>query len=139
MLKLEWQICHNKNQPQGRELCRLFDLHLPTVTVKSGVYIIWYGGPESHPIDVGSGIIKDRLEDHRNDPQIEIYKTDPFLTKGGIVYVTFAKVSILLQKGVERYLAETLDLVGSGGKRYPKKQKSIPVNLPDFLPFLTNS
>lgn len=107
--------------------------------MKSGVCIIFCGGLESHPIDVESGKTKDRLEDHRNDPQIRNNKTDPFLAKEGIVYVTYAQVSILPQNGVERFLAKTLTIVGSEGRRYPKKQKPIPVNLPEFLPFLPNS
>ena len=68
-----------------------------------GVYIIWSG---QTVVRVGSGIIKDRIADHRNNPEITAYRD---------LKVTWASVSEARMQGV--------------GERFPDVQP-ISVNLP---------
>ena len=64
-----------------------------------GVYIIWHEGQNPHVVYVGSGVIRDRLYEHREDERIQKYAD---LRLG----VTWARVEKTSQPGVERYLAD---------------------------------
>ncbi|HIH2750278.1 hypothetical protein L3V59_36275 [Burkholderia aenigmatica] len=82
-----------------------------------GVYIIWSG---DKVVRLGSGIIKNRLAEHRENKEI---------TKYPDLRVTWAQVNANQMKGVEKFLADKLDpLVG---ERFPDRTQ-IPVNLPQF-------
>ncbi len=80
-----------------------------------GVYIIW---SNDTVVRLGSGIIKDRIRDHRTNTQI---------TKYPDLKVTWAKVNANQMEGVEKYLAETLN--PKIGDRFPDRTP-IKVNLP---------
>lgn len=82
---------------------------------KKGVYIIWSG---ETIVRLGSGIIKDRITDHRDNPEIIAYKD---------LKVTWAKVNANQMQGVEKYLADVLD--PAVGERFPDRTP-IEVNLP---------
>lgn len=66
---------------------------------KRGVYIIWHGGPDPRVVYVGQGNIKERIEAHRIDPEIQQYANLN-------LYVTWATVSEEGLDGVEGYLAD---------------------------------
>ncbi len=82
---------------------------------KKGVYIIW---SSETVIRLGSGLIKDRISAHRDNPEINKYQD---------MKVTWAKVNANQMEGVEKYLADALDPVV--GERFPERT-SIEVNLP---------
>lgn len=85
-----------------------------------GVYVIWYGGQNPATVRVGQGVIRDRLQAHRNDPEVQSYA---HLS----LYVTWASVLARERDGVEAYLAQQLRPVV--GERFPQRHP-IPVNLP---------
>lgn len=82
-----------------------------------GVYIIWN---DDNKVRVGSGIIKDRITEHRDDPKITAYDD---------LKVTWAKVNANQMEGVEKYLADELNPVV--GERFPERTP-ISVNLPSW-------
>lgn len=95
-MQLNWLKCTSGNW------CSLERLDLSSITVKQGVYIIWYQGQQSSKVvRVGQGNIAERLSAHRNDPKILHYKSF------GPLMVTWASVSSQHLDGVERYLADT--------------------------------
>lgn len=97
--------------------CNLINLNLDHEVFNNltGVYIIWSG---DRTIRVGSGIIQDRLKEHRENPEILAY---------GNLKVTWARVNENQMESVEKYLADTLNpLVGD---RFPNKTP-LEVNLP---------
>lgn len=84
-----------------------------------GVYIIWHGGESPKAVRIGQGVIGDRLKEHRQDPEILLYKNLG-------LYVTWAKVDSWYRDGIERYLSE--QYVPLVGVRFPDAQP-IVVNL----------
>jgi len=80
-----------------------------------GVYIIW---SNRIVVRVGSGIIKDRIADHRNNNNITRYPN---------LKVTWASVSETYMQRVEAYLGNTLN--PTVGERFPDVPP-IQVNLP---------
>lgn len=102
---------------ENNKWCNFEKLNLPHNHFNNldGVYIIW---SNDIVVRVGSGNIKGRISDHRNDVEINGY---PALN------VTWAKVSQTEMLGVERYLGEKLN--PAVGDRFPN-EPSIPVNLP---------
>jgi hypothetical protein len=95
-------------------------LDLESIGNTAGVYLIWHGGQQGRWVRVGSGTIKQRLSDHRNNPEILAYQSHGLL-------VTWATVPANQQEGVEAFLAEQCNpLVG---ERFPDRTP-IPVNLP---------
>lgn len=85
-----------------------------------GVYVIWHRGNSPNVVRVGQGIIRDRLSQHRDDPQIRIY-----LPLG--LLVTWASVPNKDRDGVEAYLAQQLR--PAVGERFPSAIPTV-VNLP---------
>jgi hypothetical protein len=85
-----------------------------------GVYIIWHGGSNPKTVRVGQGNIRERLEAHRTDPDVQAY------ARLGL-YVTWASVPEDSRDGVEAYLAQRLGPIL--GKRFPDTAP-ISVNLP---------
>lgn len=80
-----------------------------------GVYIIW---SNASVIRLGSGVIKERIYDHRSDFKITAYPN---------LKVTWAAVDQNKIEGVEKFLSESLNpLIG---ERFPDSDP-ISVNLP---------
>lgn len=107
MITVQWQRClknslwcqfNEKLLSNGRFETRLGD-HSVNI---SGIYIIWTGIDNRTVLKLGSGIIKDKLEAHLRDPEIQAYKPTR-------LYVTWAStLSVIgaeeIQKGVEKFL-----------------------------------
>ena len=130
-LALNWSMCQ-----RGQESvpCGPYRLNLENLKRRAGVYIIWYQGNDggtSFVVDVGQGIFKDRLGEHKKESEIEELTTGLWKDTGEVL-VTFSNVEKKHRDGVERYLADTFELRG-GVKRYPLDDP-IRVNLPSFLP-----
>lgn len=85
-----------------------------------GVYIIWHGGNNPATVRVGQGIIKDRIAEHRNDPQVQAYAPLG-------LFVTWASIATNYRNGVEAFLAAKLS--PKVGERFPNVVP-IEVNLP---------
>lgn len=85
-------------------------IHMNIFGRPKGVYIIWYYNSWGNPVTVrvGQGDIKQRLSEHRLDPQIR--KWAMFRT----LYVSWTPIIFQYQRNrVERYLGNTLNpLVG---------------------------
>lgn len=114
-ISLTWERCGDDNH-----WCDLLRLDLESISVDSGVYVIWHGGNNPKYVRVGQGNIKDRVSKHRNDPDILKYK------QFGL-FVTYASVGVTDLDGVEAFLGEILNpLVGD---RFPDRTP-ISVNLP---------
>ena len=118
-LPVRWVKCKG-NKKNEDVWCSLLRLDLKTVDGE-GVYIIWHGGKNPRVVDVGQGIIADRLRAHRNDEKITKY------SKRGTLYVTWAKVAKADRDGVERYLADKWSPLA--GRRYPQADP-VEVNSP---------
>jgi hypothetical protein len=81
-----------------------------------GVYLIW--NDSGKVVRVGQGVIKDRLWNHRDNPEIARHNPS---------YVTWARVPVAFRNGVERFLANFYSpLVGDA---FPVATP-ISVNLP---------
>ena len=115
-MQLNWIKC------VGNVWCPLNDLDLGTVSGE-GVYVIWVTRYDrtSRCVYVGQGSIRDRLEFHRTNWEVQQFDVH------GTLYVTWAAVSPLYQDGVEKYLADQLQ--PSAGERHPDVLP-IAVNLP---------
>ena len=104
----------------------------------TGVYIIWAGiGDNRAILKVGSGIIKDRLRAHLNDPKVQSYEH-----KG--LYATWATLPLSdrslnpfrppfkdRMRGAERFLSIILAPVLLG-ERFPANVEMIAVNPPEW-------
>ena len=111
-LSLNWGKCGDDGH-----WCDFHHLNLTADMFKDlkGVYIIWSG---EHTVRLGSGIIKDRITEHRKNPEITSYPN---------LKVTWAEVNANQMEGVEKYLADTLR--PAIGDAFPDRTP-IPVNLP---------
>ena len=117
MLKLSWAKC------SGDVWCRLNRLDLSKVS-GDGVYVIWYVDGELNDVYVyvGQGTLKERLEFHQTNDDVQFYKNF------GTLYVTCAQLRSQKKRyGVEKYLADRL--LPLEGKRHPNVDP-IKVNLP---------
>lgn len=115
-LTLSWGTCKVKYS-KDKHWCDLEKLNLDHEIFENlkGVYIIW---SHKNVIRLGSGTIKERLKEHRENPEITEYPD---------LKVTWAKVNANQMEGVEKYLADKLKpLVG---ERFPNRIP-IKVNLP---------
>ena len=115
-MNLSWTKCH------GDVWCKLSTVNLGHEHFDSmdGVYVIWHGGANPATVRVGQGIIRDRITDHRNNPEIQAYAQHT-------LYVTWASVPSDSKNGVEIFLANRLQpLVGERCSDV----NSIEVNLP---------
>jgi len=94
-MHLNWIRC------EGDHWCNLLTLNLkhPHFDALEGVYIIWHGAPDPRVVYIGQGVIKERLEEHRNDPSF-----GGFIDRG--LFATWASVAVSSRNGVERYLAD---------------------------------
>ena len=115
-MTLTWLKC------QGDLWCNLANVNLAHAHFGNmhGVYIIWHGGQSAATVYVGSGFIRQRLQEHRTESSIQ-----QFASLG--LFVTWAAVSSDKQEGVEAYLARVLQ--PKVGSRHPTAPE-IAVNLP---------
>ena len=120
-MQLTWIRC------QDDTWCKLdsVDLAHEYFNNMQGVYIIWVGGEEPKVVVyVGQGNIKERLAEHRKNPEIFLYgdilDTD--------LYVTWATVARQDRDAVEAYLADKWD--PKVGERHPQTTPHIAVNSP---------
>ena len=97
-----------------------------------GVYIIWAGISNRTILKVGSGIIKDRLQAHLNDLEVQAYKYSG-------LYATWASTTPFFKsdgklddkkRGIERYLGVWLNPKLT--ERLPNNVDPIWVNLPEW-------
>jgi len=116
ILSLNWIKC------DGQNWCNLLRVDLANKHFNdlNGVYIIWAG---DQVIRLGSGTIKDRLYEHKNNSEITQYPN---------LKVTWAKINGNQMQGVEKYLASKLPPVI--GDRFPENCSAIEVNLPPIIP-----
>jgi hypothetical protein len=115
-MQLNWTKC------QGEVWCPLATVNLAHAHFDGleGVYIIWHGGKSAAVVRIGQGIIRDRLQAHRTDPEITRYASLG-------LFVTWAAVPVGQRDGVEAYLSANMKpLVGD---RFPNATQ-IPVNSP---------
>lgn len=137
MITVQWQRClknslwcqfNEKLLSNGRFETRLGD-HSVSI---SGVYILWTGIDNRTVLKVGSGIIKDKLEAHLRDLEVQAYKpTKLYVTWASTLTVIGAKE---IQKGVEKFLdivfkpklAEHLPDVDLVMVNLPRWNKSVP-------------
>ena len=115
-MNVHWYTCPNDTW------CKLHKVNLSGTpfNVMTGVYVIWHGGNNPRTVRVGQGSIKDRIEAHRTDPEVQVYNHLG-------LYVTWARVPANSLNGVETFLAQELDPIV--GQRYPNVYP-IQVNLP---------
>jgi len=100
-MQVSWNKC------VGDIWCDIINLNLDHKHFDNlkGVYIIWSG---ENVIRLGSGIIKNRLKEHRENNNINKYPN---------LKVTWAQINANQMEGVEAYLAEKLNPVV--GERFP--------------------
>jgi hypothetical protein len=115
-MQVEWIKCQNN------DWCKLSTVNLAHEHFNDmeGVYIIWHGGSGPNVVRLGQGVIKDRLQAHRNDEDVQAY------SHLGL-NVTWASVAKRSRDGVEAYLDK--ELKPKVGERAPNVTP-IPVNLP---------
>lgn len=110
-LHLDWMKCQNDVWCSFKNL----NLDHEHFTELKGVYIIW---SNNIVVRLGSGLIKNRINDHREN--IEICKYPD-------LKVTWAKVNGNQMGGVEKYLSDFYK--PAIGERFPERTP-IKVNLP---------
>lgn len=112
--KLDWLKC------EKNEWCPLASVNLDhdLLKDKKGVYLIFTG---NKVIRLGSGILSERLYEHRNNPEIVKGNDD--------LKVTFAHVNENQMEGIEKFLADYYK--PEIGERFPNRTP-IKVNLPNF-------
>lgn len=115
-LQLNWTKC------QGNVWCKLNSVNLDHEHFNNmhGVYIIWHGGTKPWAVYVGQGNIKDRIAEHRKNPDIQQYANLD-------LYVTWATVPQEYHGGVKVYLADIWS--PKVGVNYPQVPR-IEVNSP---------
>lgn len=116
MLKLNWIKCH------GGNWCSFLDVDITSSHFDdlAGVYVIFYLDPRTTTVKIGQGLIKDHIDNHRDDPEITKYMMNALV-------VTWAKLAPPDRNGVIAYLAERLKPIVS--EKFLHNQP-IPVNLP---------
>lgn len=85
-----------------------------------GVYVVWHGGDNPAVVRVGQGAIRDRLQAHRTEAEIQQYENK-------LLMVTWAEVPEADRQGVEKFLTDAFQpLVG---ERFADRTP-VEVNLP---------
>jgi len=102
----------NSQNNQWFDLLRL-NLSSPYFTSRKGVYIIWYANPQTAKvIYVGSGVIGERLTEHRANPEILKY------SQYGQLKVSWVLLeNETTMREVEAFLANSYNPII--GERYP--------------------
>lgn len=98
----------------------------PYFVGKNGVYVIWYTSPGlAKVVRVGSGVIVDRLKEHRLNPEVTKYSTFGQLKVSWVVVdnITFLESDM---EGAERYLARVYaPLIGDRFPEVPEVEISL--------------
>lgn len=94
MLKLNWL------KSKADTWLKLRTMNLASISVTSGVYIIWHTGNPGRVVRVGQGDIAERMTCHRTDADVLHYE------QYGELRATWASVPAHQLDGVERYLAD---------------------------------
>ena len=114
-MTVDWTKCN------GNIWCKFnVDLSSSHFNHMTGVYVIWHGGDNPRTVRVGQGFIRDRIEAHRTDPEVQAYNDLG-------LYVTWARIPVNSLDGVEAFLAQELDPIV--GQQFPNVYP-IQVNLP---------
>ncbi len=115
-LNVNWMAC------TGNTWCKLDRLNLEHEHFSNlhGVYLIWHGGPEPKVVYVGRGRIKERLEEHRTNEEVQQYNDHN-------LFVTWANIGVFERAGVEAYL---IDMYAPLENKQMPKVPRIPVNSP---------
>ena len=93
-MNVHWVKCGE----DGANSCPFILVQLDEVFT-TGVYIIWHTGAAPNVVYVGQGVIAERINEHRLNPDILYYQTH------GELLVTWAEVHRYYLDGVERFLA----------------------------------
>ena len=115
-MNVHWTKC------EGGIWCKLHEVNLNHHYFNNliGVYVIFHSLHNPRTVRVGQGSIKDRIEAHRTDPEVQAYN---YLG----LYVTWAHIPANSLDGVEAFLAQHLrPLVG---QNFPNALP-VQVNLP---------
>lgn len=118
-LGLVWGMCSCCGK---RDWCSLDKLNLnhEYFDTLEGIYIIWSG--RDAVIRIGSGHIRDRVNEHRADLDV---------TRFPELHVTWAKAESNLFQGIEKYLASQLrPLIPA---EVPDDAEALIVNIPPIL------
>ena len=115
-MQLQWGKCTSGSWCDFMKL----DLAHSVFDGLEGVYIIWHSGDHPATVYVGQGVIKDRTQAHRSEPEILAFS-------GSGLFVTWASVDRASRDGVERFLADSLK--PKVGTTHPQTAP-IAVNLP---------
>ncbi len=109
-LSIYWNRC------EGDVWGELFAVNLndPHFDNLEGVYMVWLGGNKPAAICAGSGLIREKLAERREQPEIQALREKSLL-------VTWAKVDRPSREGVERWLLDNLR---------PKIANRVPESLP---------
>lgn len=102
---------------KGSVWCELFkvDLNHKYLADSEGVFVIWTGNTDSPKVlMVGSGSIPQKLNEIKKDIAIQAFKFHG-------LFVSWAEVSVLSQKGIELFLINQLK---------PKMQNEVPKAIP---------
>ena len=93
-MRLSWNKC------QGDVWCKLNRVNLEHshFDQMEGVYIIWHGGTVPKVVYIGQGSIRQRIQHHRDNPDVQQYSNLD-------LFVTWAPVSLESRNGVESHLA----------------------------------
>ena len=120
-LAVNWIKCEGEGH-QGKHWCKLLKLKLEAAHFDDleGVYVIWHGGSDPTCLRIGRGVIRERLDAHRNEQEVLAYRQQG-------LYATWARVPAHQRDGVERYLVEAL--MPNAATRLPKVNP-IEVDLP---------
>ncbi|MCZ8122358.1 MAG: hypothetical protein O9277_02920 [Magnetospirillum sp.] len=113
-LQLIWWRC---GWPQ--DWCS-FDCKWISTVQTRGVYVIWYAEQPSKIVQVGQGVIGERLRAHQSDPEILLYAARA-------LKVSWAAADDESMSGIENYLASALDPLIATARQVASP---IKVNLP---------
>lgn len=111
----------NSQNNQWFDLLRL-NLNASYFSGKTGVYVIWYTNPQAAKvIYVGSGIIGERLAEHKTNPEILKY------SQYGQLKVSWVLINDETEmRGIEAFVANSYN--PAIGEKYPGVNP-VPVNL----------
>ncbi len=123
MKRVQW--VKNTQNNNWFDFLRL-NLNAPYFGGKKGVYVIWYSAPTiAKVIRLGSGILIDRLKEHRSNPEITKFSSSGQLKVSWIIADGINLRESELE-GVEAYLSRVYSpLIG---QRFPERYE-IQVNL----------
>ena len=115
-MKLTWM----KYRAGGWSQLNDLNLRAPQFDNLEGVYVIWHGVETGAYVRVGQGKIREKLQFHQTDPEVQTFKALS-------LFVTWTSVLERFRDGVEAFLVK--ELRPKLGSVTPHIDP-IPVNLP---------